>query len=204
MVRPGNVLRGRPVVDLHNLVEHLYAHVARMDFDAILANPTTLHPIATHTGTGVATDLHPLLTDPARLRLALRASAALPLLAGPPVELDGSRYYDAGLAESIPFRTALAQGATHVLVLRSRARSRRRRRRLRRRRWRPGPRAAPGWSPGRCCAATPRRCATPTWGGPNGCSPTRSCSAATTSPRPPTAPPCSPSAPGRRPRRSDG
>ncbi|MFJ4679806.1 MULTISPECIES: patatin family protein [unclassified Kitasatospora] len=120
MVRPGNVLRGRPVVDLHNLVEHLYAHVARMDFDAILANPTTLHPIATHTGTGVATDLHPLLTDPARLRLALRASAALPLLAGPPVELDGSRYYDAGLAESIPFRTALAQGATHVLVLRSR------------------------------------------------------------------------------------
>ncbi|MFJ5881273.1 patatin family protein [Kitasatospora cineracea] len=120
MVRPANVLRGRPVVDLHHLVEHLYAHVARMDFDAILANPTTLHPLATHTGTGAATDLHPLLTDPARLRLALRASAALPLLAGPPVALDGSRYYDAGLAESVPFRTALAQGATHVLVLRSR------------------------------------------------------------------------------------
>ncbi|WP_051731567.1 patatin-like phospholipase family protein [Kitasatospora phosalacinea] len=120
MVRPGNPLRGRPVVDLHHLVEHLYAHVARMDFDAILANPTTLHPLATHTGTGASTDLHPLLTDPARLRLALRASAALPLLAGPPVELAGSHYYDAGLAESIPFRTALAQGATHVLVLRSR------------------------------------------------------------------------------------
>ncbi|MFF2817876.1 patatin family protein [Kitasatospora cineracea] len=120
MVRPANVLRGRPVVDLHHLVEHLYAHVARMDFDAILANPTTLHPLATHTGTGAATDLHPLLTDPARLRLALRASAALPLLAGPPVALDGSHYYDAGLAESVPFRTALAQGATHVLVLRSR------------------------------------------------------------------------------------
>ncbi|MFD7733299.1 patatin family protein [Kitasatospora phosalacinea] len=120
MIRPGNPLRGRPVVDLYNLVEHLYAHVARMDFDAILANPTTLHPLATHTGTGLSTDLHPLLTDPARLRLALRASAALPLLAGPPVELDGSHYYDAGLAESVPFRTALAQGATHVLVLRSR------------------------------------------------------------------------------------
>nr|WP_033259544.1 patatin-like phospholipase family protein [Kitasatospora sp. SID7827] len=120
MVRPGNVLRGRPVVDLDHLVEHLYAHVARMDFDAILANPTTLHPLATHTRTGASTDLHPLLTDPVRLRLALRASAALPLLAGPPVEIDGSHYYDAGLAESVPFRTALAQGATHVLVLRSR------------------------------------------------------------------------------------
>ncbi|RKE17963.1 patatin family protein [Streptomyces sp. TLI_171] len=120
MVRPGNPLRGRPVVDVRTLVEHFYTHVARMDFDAILGNPTTLHPLATHVGTGVSTDLHPLLTDPARLRLALRASAALPLLAGPPVELDGSHYYDAGLAESIPFRTALAQGATHVLVLRSR------------------------------------------------------------------------------------
>jgi hypothetical protein len=44
----------------------------------------------------------------------------LPFLAGPPVELRGRRFYDAGLAESIPFRTPLAQGATHVLVLRSR------------------------------------------------------------------------------------
>jgi predicted acylesterase/phospholipase RssA len=54
------------------------------------------------------------------LRLALRASASLPFLAGPPVELGGRRFYDAGVAESIPFRTPLAQGATHVLLLRSR------------------------------------------------------------------------------------
>ncbi len=44
----------------------------------------------------------------------------MPLLAGPPVELDGRRFYDAGLSESVPYRTALAQGATHILVLRSR------------------------------------------------------------------------------------
>ena len=56
----------------------------------------------------------------ATLRLALRASAALPLLAGPPVELGGRRYIDAGLSAAIPFRAALADGATHVLVLRSR------------------------------------------------------------------------------------
>ena len=35
-------------------------------------------------------------------------------------ELRGRRFYDAGVAESVPFRTPLAQGATHVLVLRSR------------------------------------------------------------------------------------
>jgi predicted patatin/cPLA2 family phospholipase len=58
--------------------------------------------------------------DPVSLRLALRASAALPLLAGPPVAIDGRRYIDAGLSAAIPFRAALADGATHVLVLRSR------------------------------------------------------------------------------------
>jgi predicted patatin/cPLA2 family phospholipase len=51
---------------------------------------------------------------------ALIEELALPLLAGPPVQLGGRRFYDAGLSESVPYRTALAQGATHVLVLRSR------------------------------------------------------------------------------------
>ncbi|NUW41882.1 patatin-like phospholipase family protein [Nonomuraea rhodomycinica] len=120
MIRPSNLLRGRPVVDVRHLVEHLYQEVARMDFDAVLAHPVEYHPLATDVGTGRSTDLRPYLTGPAELRLALRASAALPFLAGPPVELAGRRYYDAGLAESIPYRTALAQGATHVLVLRSR------------------------------------------------------------------------------------
>ncbi|MFK0211165.1 patatin family protein [Streptomyces sp. NPDC090298] len=120
MIRPVNFWRGRPVVDVRNLVEYLYCEVAPMDFDAVLAHPVEYHPLATDAHTGASTDLRPLLTGPVELRLALRASAALPFLAGPPVELGGRHFYDAGLAESIPYRTALAQGATHVLVLRSR------------------------------------------------------------------------------------
>jgi len=91
-----------------------------MDFAAVLASPVEFHPLATDAATGQSTDLRPLCGTPADLRLALRASAALPLLAGPPVQFDGRRFYDAGLSESVPYRTALAQGATHVLVLRSR------------------------------------------------------------------------------------
>lgn len=120
MIRPSNLWRGRPMVDVRNLVEYLYCEVARMDFDAVLANPVEYHPLATDVHTGQSTDLRPHLTGPVELRLALRASAALPFLAGPPVELAGRLFYDAGLAESIPYRTALAQGASHVLVLRSR------------------------------------------------------------------------------------
>src|SRR6185312_17222837 len=82
--------------------------------------PVEYHPLGTDAATGESTDLRPLIADPAELRLALRASASLPFLAGPPVELRGRRFYDAGVAESFPFRTPLAQGATHVLVLRSR------------------------------------------------------------------------------------
>jgi len=119
-IRRSALLRGRPVADVRALIEELYQTTFPMDFAAVLASPVEFHPLATDAATGQSTDLRPLAGSPADLRLALRASAALPLLAGPPVELDGRRFYDAGLSESIPYRTALAQGATHVLVLRSR------------------------------------------------------------------------------------
>jgi predicted patatin/cPLA2 family phospholipase len=114
------LLRGRPVVDVETLIEVVYRLQWPMDFGSVLESPVEFHPLATDAVSGTATDLSPLIHDPAELRLALRASACMPLLAGPPVSLDGHRFYDAGVSESIPYRTALAQGATHVLVLRSR------------------------------------------------------------------------------------
>jgi predicted patatin/cPLA2 family phospholipase len=119
-IRRSGLLRGRPVADVRALIEELYQTTFPMDFGAVLASPVEFHPLATDAATGQSTDLRPLYSTPSELRLALRASAALPLLAGPPVQLDGRRFYDAGLSESVPYRTALAQGATHVLVLRSR------------------------------------------------------------------------------------
>ena len=119
-IRRSALLRGRPVADIRALIEELYQTTFPMDFAAVLASPVELHPLATDAATGQSTDLRPLCRTPADLRLALRASAALPLLAGPPVQFGGRRFYDAGLSESVPYRTALAQGATHVLVLRSR------------------------------------------------------------------------------------
>jgi predicted patatin/cPLA2 family phospholipase len=120
MIRKSAWLRGRPVADIRMLIEELYQTEFPMDFASILASPVEYHPLATDAATGASTDLRPFVASPAGLRLALRASAALPLLAGSPVELAGRRFYDAGVSESVPYRTALAQGATHVLVLRSR------------------------------------------------------------------------------------
>jgi len=120
LIRWSSLLRGRPVVDVRSLIEVVYQTEFPMDFDSVLASPVEYHPLGTDAETGESTDLRPLIANPVELRLALRASASLPFLAGPPVELRGRRFYDAGVAESIPFRTPLAQGATHVLVLRSR------------------------------------------------------------------------------------
>jgi predicted patatin/cPLA2 family phospholipase len=120
LIRRSAVLRGRPVADVRALVEDLYQTTYPMDFAAVLGNPIEFHPLATDAATGQSVDLRPFLAGPAELRLALRASAALPLLAGPPVQFAGHRFYDAGVSESVPYRTALDQGATHVLILRSR------------------------------------------------------------------------------------
>ena len=105
---------------MRRLVEERYEQLSPGLFDAVLAGSTELHPLATDVATADAVDLHGEIRDPASLRLCLRASAALPLLAGPPIDLDGRRYIDAGLSAAIPFRAALADGATHIVVLRSR------------------------------------------------------------------------------------
>jgi predicted acylesterase/phospholipase RssA len=120
LIRWSALLRGRPVVDVRTLIEVVYQTEFPMDFDSVLTSPVEYHPLGTDAESGESTDLRPLIASPAELRLALRASASLPFLAGPPVEIRGRRFYDAGVAESIPFRTPRAQGATHVLILRSR------------------------------------------------------------------------------------
>ncbi|WP_036567611.1 patatin family protein [Nocardia sp. BMG51109] len=120
VIAPARALRGGHVVDTRYLVHAVYERIVPMDFPAILANPVTFHPIGTDSADGSAVDLHPHIGDVASLQCALRASACMPILAGRPVTLAERRYVDAGLSEPVPIRTALAQGATHALVLRTR------------------------------------------------------------------------------------
>lgn len=119
VVHPRRVLRGGVVVDTRHLVERVYSDVTPMNFPAILASPITLHPLAVDAHTRRVVDLAPYVTDAASLRTALRATTALPLLAGPPVRLAGREFLDGGLAEKVPLATPIEQGATHLLVLRT-------------------------------------------------------------------------------------
>ncbi len=105
----------RPVVVLDHLVDVLRTRKP-LDWTALGATAAPLHVIATdaadltpHTLTGMAS-----VADWER---ALRASASIPLLAGPPVEFGGRRWVDGSVAEPLAMARALRGGATHVLVL---------------------------------------------------------------------------------------
>jgi len=113
-------LRGGPVVDLDYLINVLYTDVMPIDFAGVLTSPVSLHPLATDVADGGSVDLAPYIKDVATLKRALRASSCLPVIAGPPIELEGRLYLDGGVAEPVPIRRALADSATHTLVLRTR------------------------------------------------------------------------------------
>ncbi|HEY6495201.1 MAG TPA: patatin family protein [Trebonia sp.] len=117
-IDPRRALRGRPVVDTRFLVHRVYTDLMPMGFQEILDNAVEFHPMATDALTGQATDLH--VRDRPGVQAALLASTAMPLLAGRPVEIDGRPYIDAGVSQAVPVRTALAQGATHIVALRTR------------------------------------------------------------------------------------
>jgi predicted patatin/cPLA2 family phospholipase len=115
----GNALRGKPVVDTDFLVDTVYTKIMPMGFREILDNPVGFHPIATDARTGEPVDLHDRIHDQAGVRQALKASTAMPILAGGPVEMGGQLFVDAGISESVPVRTALSQHATHIVALRT-------------------------------------------------------------------------------------
>jgi predicted patatin/cPLA2 family phospholipase len=118
-IDPRRVLRGRPIVDTHYLVHTVYAEIMLMGFQEILDSPIEFHPLATNALTGESTDLRSLIHDQASLKAAFRATTAMPLIAGEPIEIAGRRFVDAGVSESVPVRTALAQKATHIVALRT-------------------------------------------------------------------------------------
>src|SRR5882757_2806088 len=119
-INPRRALRRQPVVDTRFLVHTVYTEIMPMGFQEILDSTIEFHPIATDARTGQATDLHEHIHDRSSLQAALRASTAMPLLTGEPIEIDGRSFVDAGLSEAVPVRTALAQKATHIVALRTR------------------------------------------------------------------------------------
>ncbi len=114
------VLRGGPALDMDYVITDVWTRQRPLNFGAILSSAISLHCTATDVAHAEIVDLSDL-KDAEEVRSALRASARLPWLAGPPVTFRGRRLLDATLAEAIPARAPL-DNATDVLVLQTRPR----------------------------------------------------------------------------------
>jgi predicted patatin/cPLA2 family phospholipase len=105
----------RPMVSLDHLLDHILAVSKPMPWDRLQDLAVPLRVVATDADDLTAHVLEPRTAG--QWKLALRATASIPLLAGPPVELHGRRWMDGSVAEPLPVLRALRDGATHVLAL---------------------------------------------------------------------------------------
>lgn len=112
------VLAGGPLFNLDYVIDEVWRRQRPLRTDLIAASAVELHCTATDVDRAEIADLTDLRDD-ADIRGAMRASARLPWLAGPPVHFRGRRLLDATLAEAIPFHAA-RRSATDVLVLQTR------------------------------------------------------------------------------------
>ncbi|WP_141277414.1 patatin-like phospholipase family protein [Pseudonocardia hydrocarbonoxydans] len=107
---------GRPAVSIDHLVDGVLSGTKPLPWEALQDCAVPLHVVATDTA-----DLSPHVLRGLHTvedwRRGLRATAAIPLLAGPPVEHGGRRWVDGSVGEPLAMARALRGGATHVLVL---------------------------------------------------------------------------------------
>lgn len=117
------VLRGKPIVDMEFLFDQIATRVKPYSPEGLADGPE-LRVMATAVGRRRGIVLRDFAT-PEETLAAVRASCALPVLGGQLPRFRGELLADGGLTESIPYESALRDGASHVLVLRSRAASHR-------------------------------------------------------------------------------
>ena len=119
---------GMPVLNLDHLLVDIVQRIKPLDWQAFWkAQPTQpLRVVAsnlqTETATVFGSDESDFTSLP-ELAQCMRASMLLPGICGPVVQIpsrEGDAYADAMLYEPIPYRSATSEGASHVLVLRTR------------------------------------------------------------------------------------
>jgi predicted patatin/cPLA2 family phospholipase len=114
-VNPLRLLRGKPVIDVNDVLKS----ATRVDATAHARVGAALHCVATDIDSAKPVVLRDMRSEQ-EIWDAILASSRMPWAGGPPVEVGGRRYLDGGMASPIPVAEALAAGATHVLVLQTR------------------------------------------------------------------------------------
>ncbi len=117
-ISPAHLLRAKPVVSLDHLMGLVRARPPQPRAGEGAGGPD-LRILVTRVQDGTLRTLRGF-PDVTGVLAAVRAGMAIPFFAGAAVEYQGELVSDGGLIESIPVDTPLAEGATHVIALRSR------------------------------------------------------------------------------------
>lgn len=117
------LLSKRPVMDLGFLIDHVLVNVKPLNWKGLIESPIPLKIVAASLNTGESSLLSDF-SDRSELFTALRASATMPFVAGPPVPYKDDLLFDASLFEPLPYKSAIQDSCTHVMVLASRPKTR--------------------------------------------------------------------------------
>lgn len=108
--------KNKSIMSLEFLLDYISTEIKILDCDLVNNSPVPLKIIATSI-TKNQSKIFEKMGTREELINALRASARIPIIAGPPVKINGEEFLDGGILESIPIYTAIKDNCTHILVL---------------------------------------------------------------------------------------
>lgn len=108
----------QPIMNLDYLIWNVLENIKPMDWEGVLNSTIPLHIVVSSINQRKAIDfVSNEINSKKDLYTLLKASANIPIIAGPPVEYKGDLLFDASVFESIPYKTAMKDGCTHILCL---------------------------------------------------------------------------------------
>ncbi len=114
VVRKTNFLRRKPIIDLAYLVDHVMRTRIPLSFEVLRNMSTRFFIVLTDCQTGEPVYFH---ACDERVFEALRATSSMPLATRGFDYVDGKPYADGGVADPIPVRRAIQDGATDITVV---------------------------------------------------------------------------------------
>ena len=114
VVRKSNLLRRKPIIDLAYLVDHVIRQRVPLSIEALQRAPTKFFIVLTDCHTAEPVYFH-VCDD--RVFAALRATSSMALATRGFDYVDGQPYADGGVADPIPLRRAIQDGATDITVV---------------------------------------------------------------------------------------
>ncbi len=113
-------LSGRSIMNKDFLIDYVMRRVKPLNAKKIVDDPKFVHIVTTNATTGEEQVFSDFRSEE-RLFQVLKATICIPVIAGRLVHVDGLPLVDGGVVQQISLKSAIKRGATHIIVLMTRA-----------------------------------------------------------------------------------